>query len=149
MPSILNQQQLPKIMARERGFTYRTTDPVQNLQLRVSVRQIQAGSSSGCGSSLKQPDRQATVSQTIKWQQKVFAPWELAKYSYFCKGHVQGEGKHPREYIRRIRTTDSAERDRCLADFDHHGFYIYTCVSQFALQKHTSARAFVSGLIVR
>ena len=100
----------------ERGFTYRTTDPVQNLKLRLTVRQVQ-GAATG-----------AQVTHLLKWQEKKFAPWELAKMSYYCAGHAQGDGGNKKEYIRRMRTSDATAPARCLEDLEKHGIYVYTCV---------------------
>ena len=115
----------------ERGFFYRTTDPIQNLLLRIRARQVHSRSASELSSEL--------LTKTLKWQDKHFAPWELTKYCQICEAHPDGgfgdvKSRREREYIERIRNDPqndiTAVREECLAELEKNGLYIYTYVDQ-------------------
>jgi|AntAceMinimDraft_5_1070358.scaffolds.fasta_scaffold89476_2 hypothetical protein len=110
-------------MSSERPFFYRTSDPVQNLHLRVQLRP-----SSRHAAAAENDGTPLLLVQTVKWQQKVFAPFELSKYCYFCDSHASGEGGFPRDYIQKLRSAGTESREKCLRDLEAHGVYIYTCV---------------------
>jgi len=110
-------------MSSERPFFYRTSDPVQNLHLRVQIRP-----SSRHATAAETEDSPLTLTQNLKWQQKVFAPFELSKYCYFCDTHASGTGGFRNEYIQKLRAAGTEMREKCLSDLESHGVYLYTYV---------------------
>ena len=110
-------------MSSERPFFYRASDPVQNLHLRVQIRP-----SSRHDTTAENEGTPLILAQSFKWQQKVFAPYELSKYCYFCDTHASGTGGFHHEYIQKLRAAGIESREKCLSDLEAHGVYLYTYV---------------------
>jgi len=111
-------------MSSERPFIYRTNDALQNLRLRLTVRQSRSATR-----DRKDGNEPAQAIKIFKWQEKRFAPWELAKYSHHCEHHDHGDGRYPKDYIVRFRA-ESGMRQQCLEELEEHGIYLFTYVDK-------------------
>ena len=86
----------------ERGFFYRTTDPIQNLHLRLRLRQVHSRATAEVSSEL--------LTKTFRWQEKVQAPWEIAKNA------------DPDDL--------GGVREACVRELEAQNIYIYTYIDQ-------------------
>jgi hypothetical protein len=77
----------------------------------------------------KDPIDHPQATHLFKWQEKRFAPWELAKYAHYCDVHASGHGHNSKEYIHRFREDPNLRQD-CLADLEQRGVYLFTYVDK-------------------